>query len=109
METHRLQILLDIAVQGSCLDGDNLRGRIRVMGDGRATLRAEQTVDIVAGRALAGVFLDGTVNGQLGLGDNSHQSFSISYHASIKQEGRNITYSRSNHSVAGSHRSGRRP
>lgn len=43
------------------------------MGNGRATLRTEQTVDIMAGRALAGVLLDGAFGGQFGLGDNSNQ------------------------------------
>lgn len=74
-KTHRLQVLLNFTVQSPRLDRDDLWGRIGVVGNRRAALGAEQTVDVVAGRTFAGVLLDGTVRGQLSLGDNSHQSF----------------------------------
>lgn len=44
------------------------------MGNGRAALGAENAVDSLAGRALAGKGLGGSRDGQLVLGDNDDQS-----------------------------------
>lgn len=43
--TYRLQSLLDLCVQGTSLDGNDLRSSIRIVGNRRATLRTEDTVD----------------------------------------------------------------
>lgn len=78
--TYRLQILLDLGVQGTSLQGDDLGSSIGVVGNRRATLGAEDAVDGMAGRALAGPSLGGAVDCQSGLGDDSDQSyFSVSH------------------------------
>lgn len=71
--TYRLQGLLDLSVQGSGLDGNDLGGGIGVVGNGGATLGAEDAVDGVAGRALTGPALGRSVDGQLVLGENGDQ------------------------------------
>lgn len=73
--THRLQVLLDFRVQSTSLQSDDLRGRIGVVGDGRAALGAEDAVDGMARRALAGPGLGGTVDGQSGLRDDGDESY----------------------------------
>lgn len=74
--THRLEVLLDLGIEGTSLQGDDLRSGIGVVGDGRTALAAEETVDNVAGRALGtGVGLDRAVDGELVLFDNSNESF----------------------------------
>lgn len=74
--THRLEVLLDLGIEGTSLQGDDLRSGIGVVGDGRTALAAEETVDNVAGRALGtGVGLDRAVDGELVLLDNSNESF----------------------------------
>jgi hypothetical protein len=70
----RLEVLLDLGVEGTSLQGDDLRSGIGVVGDGRTALAAEETVDNVTGRALgARVGLDRAVNGELVLLDNSNE------------------------------------
>lgn len=86
------------------------------MGDGGTALGAEETVHNVPGGALgAGVGLDGAFDGELVLLDDSDESWrdcmSASY-SSISEKrqskvAKGWTYSRSSHSDAGSHRSGR--
>lgn len=71
--THRLQVLLDLSVKGAGLEGDDLRGGVGVVGDGGAALGAEDAVDVVARRALAGVLLGGAVDGELRLGDDGDE------------------------------------
>lgn len=71
--SHRLQGLLDLRVQGPRLDGDNLRRRIRVVGNGRVTLGAEDAVDGLARAADAGPALGRPVQGELVLGDDSDE------------------------------------
>jgi hypothetical protein len=71
--TYRLQGLLDLSVQGSSLDGNDLGGGIGVMSNGGATLGAEDAVDSVTGRALTGPALGRSVDGQLVLGDDGDQ------------------------------------
>jgi hypothetical protein len=74
-DTHRLEVLLDLGVKGTSLQSDDLRGGIGVVGNGRTALGAEKTVDNVARRSLgAGVGLDGAVDGELVLLDNSNES-----------------------------------
>lgn len=73
--TYRLEVLLDLVVQSTSLQSDDLRGRIGVVGNRRATLRAEDTVNSIAGRALPRPGLGGTVDGQRVLGDNDDQSY----------------------------------
>lgn len=46
--THRLQVLLDLSIESTCLERNDLRSSIGVVGDGRAALGAEETVDNVA-------------------------------------------------------------
>jgi len=69
----RLESLLQLRREGTGLQGNDLGGGIRVVGNGRAALGAEETMDIVAGRALAGPLLDGAVDGELVLGDNGNE------------------------------------
>jgi hypothetical protein len=70
----RLEVLLDLGVKGTSLQSDDLRGGIGVVGNGRTALGAEKTVDNVARRSLgAGVGLDGAVDGELVLLDNSNE------------------------------------
>lgn len=73
--TYRLKVLLDLSVQSTSLQSDDLRGRIGVVSNGRATLRAEDTVDSIARRALARPGLGGTVDGQRVLGNDGDQSY----------------------------------
>jgi hypothetical protein len=73
--TYRLESLLDLSIQSTGLQSDNLGSRIGVVGNGRATLGAEDTVDGVTGAALACPALGGAVDGQLVLGDNSDQGY----------------------------------
>lgn len=74
-QAHRLERLLDIAVQRASLDGNDFRGRIGVMGNGRAALRTEDTVDSMARRAVAGVLFGRAINSQLGLGNDGNKGF----------------------------------
>jgi hypothetical protein len=75
LSTYRLEVLLDLGVEGTSLEGNDLRGGIGVVGDGRATLGAEEAVDDIARAALgARVLLDGAVNGQLVLRDDGDES-----------------------------------
>lgn len=71
--TYGFQCLLDLSVESTGLEGDN-RGRgLGVMGDGRAALAAEDTVDRLARRAIAGVGLGRTVQFQKVLGDDGDE------------------------------------
>ena len=45
------------------------------MRNGRAALGAEEAVDVLAGGALGGVLLDGTVDGELILGDDGDEGW----------------------------------
>ena len=74
-ETYRLQVLLDLGVQGAGLEGNDLRGRIRVVGNGRAALRAEDPVNLVTGSTRASVALGGSLDGQLVLGDDGDEGW----------------------------------
>ena len=47
--TYRLEVLLNLGVEGTSLQGNDLRSGIGVVGDGRTALAAEETVDDVAG------------------------------------------------------------
>lgn len=73
-KTHRLQGLLDLRVESTGLDGNDRRGSIRVVGNGRATLRAEYAVDVLARAALASPALGGAVDGELVLGHDGDES-----------------------------------
>lgn len=53
------------------------------MGNGGATLGAEDTVDVIAGGALAGVLLDRALDFQAVLGNDGHQSYTIDSRISI--------------------------
>lgn len=44
----RLQVLLDLSVESTGLERNDLRSSVGVVGDGRAALGAEETVDNVA-------------------------------------------------------------
>lgn len=74
--THRLQGLLDLRVQSTGLEGNDRRGSVRVVGNGRAAVGAEKTVDRVAGSTVAGVLLDGAVDGQDIFGDDGDEGIS---------------------------------
>ena len=71
--THRLQCLLNLGVECTGLEGDNRRGRIRVMGYRRAALRAEGTVDVLAIASFARVSLGRAIDGQLLFGDDGDE------------------------------------
>lgn len=107
--THRLQLLLDLRVQGAGLDGDDLGRSVRVVGDGRAALRAENAMHGLAGAAHAGPALGRALDSQLVLGDDGDESCDVvnMYLSSRGAWGRR-EYSRSSRSGAGSRHSGRR-
>lgn len=69
----RLQVLLDLRVQGASLEGNDFRGSIGVMRNGRTALGAEDPVDGFARRAFAGPFLGGAVDGELVFGDDGDE------------------------------------
>lgn len=70
----RLEVLLQLSLESTSLEGDDLGGGIGVVGDGGATLGAEETVDDLSGGALgAGVGLDGAVDGELVLENDSDE------------------------------------
>jgi hypothetical protein len=71
--TYGLQVLLVLNTQGTALEGDD-RGRgIGVVSDGGTALRAEDAVDVHAGRSLACPALGGAGDGQLVLGDDNDE------------------------------------
>lgn len=70
-----LEGLLDLGGEGTGLEGDDLGGRVGVVGNGRATVGAEDAVHGVPGATLAGPGLGGAVEGQLVLGDDGDQSY----------------------------------
>lgn len=72
--THGLEVLLDLGVQGTSLERNDLRSRIGVVGDGRAAVGAEQAPDRLSGAARALPLLDRTLDGQLVLGDDGDES-----------------------------------
>lgn len=72
--THRLEVLLDLRVECPSLYGDDLGCGIRIMSDGGSALGAEETPDCIAGRARALPLLDGSVDGQLLLGNDGDES-----------------------------------
>lgn len=74
VKTYRLQGLLDLAVESTGLEGDDGRGSLRVMGNGRTALGAEDAVNGQARAASLGVGLGRTVDGQRVLGDDGDQS-----------------------------------
>jgi hypothetical protein len=93
--TYRLESLLDLSIQSTSLQSDDLGSRIGVVSNGRATLGAEDTVDGVTGAALASPALDGAVDGQLVLGNNSDQGYPLISDCSIGDEkGKGSIYSR---------------
>jgi hypothetical protein len=71
---YRLQVLLELGVKGTGLEGDDLGSGIRVVGDGRSALGAEETVDGLAGRSHAAPLLDGAVDGELVFRDDGDES-----------------------------------
>lgn len=92
--TYRLEVLLDLSVQSTSLQSDDLRGRIGVVGNGRATLGTEDAVDSVARRAFAGPGLGGTVDGQRCLGNDSDQSWTGVSHSIADRTALRFTHSR---------------
>jgi hypothetical protein len=68
-----LEGLLDLGRQGTRLQSDDFGGGIRVVGDGRTTVGAEEAVHIIAGATLASPLLDRAVDGQLILEDDCNQ------------------------------------
>lgn len=69
-----LEGLFDLGGEGTGLEGDDLGGRIGVVGNGGATFGAEDAVHGIAGATLAGPGLGGAVKDQLVLGDDGDQS-----------------------------------
>lgn len=74
-KTNRLQVLLDLGVEGTGLERNNLRGSIGVVGNGRAALGAEESVDGVSRSGRAGPLLDGAVDGEGGFGDDGDEGW----------------------------------
>lgn len=72
-ETYWLEILLDLAVESTGLECNDLRGSIGIVSDGRTALGAEKPPDRLARRALALPLLHGAIDGELVLGDNSDE------------------------------------
>ena len=73
--THGLEGLALLGLEGTGLDGNDFGSGIRVVGNGRAALGAEEAVDVVARGTLARVFLDGALDGELVLGDDGDEGF----------------------------------
>lgn len=72
--TYGLELLLKLRLKGASLEGDDLGGGIGVVSDRGTALGAKEAVDDLARRALAtGVGLDGAVDGELVLLDDSNQ------------------------------------
>lgn len=77
-DTHRLEVLLQLSLESTGLEGDDLGRGIGVVGDGGAALGAEETVDNLSGGALgAGVGLDGAVDGELVLENDSDKGWCV--------------------------------
>lgn len=74
-KTYRLELLLQLGLKGAGLESNDLGGGIGVVGDGRAALGAEESVDGVSGGGRAGPLLDGAVDGQRGFGDDGDESW----------------------------------
>lgn len=112
--TYGLQGLLDLGVKGAALEGNDLGGRVGVVGDGAAALGAEDAVDVLAGGALASPGLGGALDGELVLGDDDDEGWfgemgqwdSTTY-GKGREEGCGAAYSRSSRTGAGSRRSDR--
>lgn len=73
--TNRLKLLLDLGIQSAALDGNDLGRGVRVVGNGRAALAAEDAVHGLARGALAGPRLGRAVDGELVLGDDDHEGW----------------------------------
>lgn len=74
MSTYRLQVLLDLGVQSTGLESDDRGRSVGVVGNGRAALGAEDTVDGLAGGAVLCEALGRAVEGQGVLGDDGNES-----------------------------------
>lgn len=74
--TYWLQGQLDGRVEGAGLEGNDLGGRVRVVGDGRATLGAEDAVDGLARAAFAGPALGRALDRELVLGHDRDERYS---------------------------------
>lgn len=74
-KTNRLQELLNLAIESAGFENANGSVTCRLVGDGRAALGAEESVDIVSRVGLAGPLLDGAVDGQLVPGDDGDESW----------------------------------
>lgn len=72
--THRLQVLLQLRVQSTALECNDLGSGIWVVGNWRAALRAEEAVDGFARGSLARPLLDRAIDRELVLGDDANQS-----------------------------------
>lgn len=73
MVTHRLEVLLNLRIQGAGLEGDDVRGALRVVGDGAAALGAEDAVDGLARGSDAGPRFGRSLDGELVLGDDGDE------------------------------------
>lgn len=69
----RLQVLLDFRVERTGLDGDDLGGRVGVVGDGAAAVAAEPAPNAVAAAAFAFPLLQRALDGEFVLGDNGDE------------------------------------
>lgn len=117
VSTYGLEVLLELGVERTRLESNDLGSSIGVMGNRGATFGAEDTVDVKARRSLARVLLGGAVDGELFLGNDRDQGCSrlvrplctSSCVLRNRRQPRGNTHNRSSHSGAGSRHSGRRP
>jgi hypothetical protein len=72
--TNRLQVLLDLSVQSTGLQGDDRGSGLGVVSNGRAAFGTEDAVDSLAGGSVLREALGGAVDGQGVLGDDSDES-----------------------------------
>ncbi len=73
----RLQALLDIGGEAAGLERDNFWRRIGVVGNGRATVAAEDSVHRLTGRAGSSVRLGRAGDGYFGFGNDGDERYRL--------------------------------
>jgi hypothetical protein len=74
---YRLQLLLDLHIQGPCLHSDDIRSGIGIVCNWRTALGAKDSVDGFAGAAHAGPALGRPLNLDFRLGNYRNKRYAI--------------------------------